>query len=139
MLKYMKRLIALILLVIPITVFSQSNLIFNTTSYAFATVNSQGTYKWDDWEKCKIQIVINTETDMVVIYSKVTQKYYIYDTYNDGEAYYDDKGGKQIKFYVIDQDGDKGYMRLRIEKNGNSQIYIDFNDCAWCYNVYRLN
>lgn len=50
MLKYMKRLIALILLVIPIAVFSQSNLIFNATDYAFAQVDPKGYYQWDSWK-----------------------------------------------------------------------------------------
>jgi len=53
-------------------------------------------------------------------------------------TYTDESQGKQTKFYVIDQDGDLGYVRLRIEKNGNSQVYIDFNDVMWVYNVRRV-
>lgn len=134
----MKRYLIILLLLLPLSVFSQSKLIFTTTSYAFARIYD-GIYEWDDWEECKIRIIINTETDIVTIYSASTQKYFIYGSYNDGEVYQDEKGGKQIKFYVIDQDRDRGSLRLRIEKNGNSQIYIDFNDCAWCYNVIRVN
>ena len=33
---------------------------------------------------------------------------------------------------------DYGYIRLRIERNGNSQIYIDFADVMWVYNVVRV-
>ena len=124
----MKRYLIILLLLLPLSVFSQSKLIFTTTSYAFARIYD-GIYKLDDWEECKIRIIINTETDIVTIYG----------SYNNGEVYQDEKGGKQIKFYVIDQDRDRGSLRLRIEKNGNSQIYIDFNDCAWCYNVIRVN
>lgn len=135
----MKRLLAVLLLVIPMTVFSQSNLKFNTTDYAFAQVDSKGYYQWDSWKKCNVRIVINLEKDMIIIYSNVTQYYYIYDTYNNGDPYPDTKGGYQIKFYMVDQDGDKGSLRLRVASNGLSQIYIDFKDCAWCYNVYKIN
>jgi hypothetical protein len=133
----MKRLLAVLLLVIPMTVFSQSNLKFNTTDYAFAQVDAKGYYHWDSWKKCNVQIVINLDKDIVTIYSNVTQYYYIYDTYNDGNPYPDTKGGYQIKFYMVDQDGDKGSLRLRVGRHGDSQIYIDFKDCAWCYNVYK--
>lgn len=77
-------------------------------------------------EKCNVRIVINLEKDMVTIYRNVTQYYYIYDTYNNGDPYPDTKGGYQIKFYMVDQDGNKGSLRLRVASNGTSQIYIDF-------------
>lgn len=135
----MRRFLVVLLLVIPIAVFSQNNLLFNSTSYAFARITSNGTYIWDDWEECVVRIKIDLNQNKIIIYSRVTQYYYIYDVYNNGDPYSDSKGGKQIKFYVVDQDDDKGNLRLRIERNGNSQIYIDFKDCAWCYNVYKIN
>jgi hypothetical protein len=55
------------------------------------------------------------------------------------DPYYDDGGGVQIKFSVIDQDGDRGTVRLRIQNDGNSQLYVDFADIMWVYNVYRIN
>lgn len=135
----MKRLLAVLFLVIPLAAFSQSILKFNTTSYAFAHINFEGYYNWNKYEKCTIKIVIDPAKDMITIYNKITQYYYIYDSYNDGNPYYDNEGGIQIKFYIIDRDGDKGSLRLRIDRHGNSQIYIDFKDCAWCYNVYKIN
>lgn len=105
---------------------------YRATQYAFATINSStGKYYWGDWEKSSVLIVINTEKDLITIYSQRTQIYAVYDSYNNGNIYTDSSGGKNIKFYVIDQDGDKGDVRLRVEKNGNSQIYVEFKDCAW--------
>lgn len=48
-----------------------------------------------------------------------------------------DSNGTQVKFRVIDQDYDKGFLRLRVENNGNSQIYVDYADISWVYNVVR--
>lgn len=51
----MKRFLAVLFLVIPIAVFSQNNLLFNSTSYAFARITSNGTYIWDDWENVLLE------------------------------------------------------------------------------------
>lgn len=133
----MKHFLIIVLLIIPISVFSQNNIVFNATSYAIAQVND-GYYIWSDWRKCSVRILFDLNNEKITIYSQSKQIYYIYEEYNNGEPYADNKGGRQIKFYVIDQDGDKGELRLRIESNGNSQLYIDFKDCAWCYNINKV-
>ena len=82
-------------------------------------------------------LVINLNTDVITIYSPRIQVYQVYGMANNGNAYRDSSGGTNIKFYVIDQDGDRGEVRLRIERNGNSQIYVDFNNVAFVWNVVR--
>jgi hypothetical protein len=74
------------------------------------------------------------DEDIIIIYSNKTQIYAIYEnagTYNDND------GGKQQGYYVLDQDYDKGMIRLRIARDGTSQLYVDFNDVGWVYNVVR--
>ena len=73
-------------------------------------------------------------SNMIIIYSNKTQ---VYSIYEDAGEYTDSEGGKQKGFYIIDQDYDKGMIRLRITRDGTSQIYIDFNDVGWVYNVVR--
>lgn len=89
---------------------------------------------WSEWIKCDVPIEFMMDDDMIVIYSNKTQMYAIYEdmgTYNDRD------GGKQQGYYVLDQDLDKGTVRLRITRDGTSQIYIDFNDVGWVYDVVR--
>lgn len=105
---------------------------FKATSVAIKEVG----YKWSDWQKCNILITFNLKTDKVVIYSRSTQ---VYKVLTQGENFTDESGGEQVKYRVIDQDDDLGSMRLRIETNGNSQIYIDFADVSWVYNVVRID
>lgn len=108
---------------------------YKTTEFAYKYVNSYGKWNdWSSWEKSSMLITINFDTDIVKIYSPTTQVYKITDYL---EEYTDQYGGKQVKFEFIDQDGDYGKMRLRIEKNGNSQIYIDFANVMWVYNVVK--
>lgn len=109
---------------------------YRTTAYAEARVYN-GTYVWSDWQKSDMTLVINLNTDVITIYSPRIQIYRVYGTANNGNAYTDSSGGTNIKFYVIDQDGDRGEVRLRIERNGNSQIYVDFNNVAFVWNVVR--
>ena len=93
--------------------------------------NSTG---WSNWIECDVPIEFQMDDDIIVIYSNKTQIYAIYEnmgTYNDRD------GGKQQGYYVLDQDLDKGTVRLRITRDGTSQIYIDFNDVGWVYNVVR--
>ena len=111
---------------------------YRTTQFAIASVIN-GRYSWSDWESSNLYLYINLDTDQITIYSTSIQIYQIYSAYNNGNAYLDSEGGKTIKFNVIDQDLDKGTVRLRIDREGNSQVYIDFADVAWVYNVVRTN
>ena len=108
---------------------------YRATSYAYKFTNSYGNWmEWSDWIKCDIAVKLDLDTDMIVIYSNKTQIYAVYD-YNGRAS--DGNGGVYAEYRVIDQDYDKGKIRLRVERNGNSQLYVDFADVMWVYNVQR--
>ena len=134
----MKRYILAIIMMLTMsftTVSAQNIMWFKTTAYAQATIIN-GKYYWGEWQGSNMDVCISLVSDKIIIYSPTTQIYKVIDSYN---AYTDSSGGRQVKFKVIDQDNDVGYIRLRIEKNGNSQIYVDFSNVAWVYNVVRTN
>lgn len=134
----MKKFILLLLLTIGsiTTAFSETQW-YRTTAFAQAKIYG-GSYYWGDWENSNMNISIDLTNDVITIYSPSKQIYFVYGSYNNGKIYIDKNGGRNIKFYVIDQDNDKGEIRLRIERNGNSQIYVDFSNIAWVYNVKRI-
>lgn len=80
-------------------------------------------------------LTIDLDNDVITVFSQQKQVYKVIEYLGN---YTDESQGKQTKFYVLDQDGDFGYVRLRIEKNGNSQVYVDFNDIMWVYNVRKI-
>lgn len=88
---------------------------------------------WSDWTPAKMNIKFDFTNDLIVVYSDKTQ---IYKIVEEVKPPYD-ATGKQVAFSVIDQDYDRGRVRLRVENNGNSQLYVDFSDVSWVYNVYR--
>lgn len=131
----MKKYLLILLCFISISGYAQVQW-YRTTQYAEATIiNSR--YYWGDWESSNMRLCIDIGNDQIIVYSPRIQIYQVYGVYNNGQPYVDDSGGTNIKFYVIDQDYDRGNIRLRVEKNGNSQIYIDFSNVAWVYNVVR--
>ncbi len=108
---------------------------YKTTAFAEAKIYN-GTYYWGDWQSSSLVITFNLNTDVITIYSPKTQVYKVYKT---GNAYTDSKGGRQVTFYVIDQDYDKGTVRLRIDPSGSSQVYVDFSNVGWVYSVIRTS
>lgn len=135
----MKRLLLLFLMALSIgvSIANAQTYFYRTTEFAYKQTNDYGHWSnWSDWEDSDMLITINFTTDVVVIYSPTTQRYKIIQYVRN---YTDDKGGKQVEFKFIDQDGDRGTMRLRIERNGNSQLYIEFSNVMWVYNVRRTS
>ena len=89
--------------------------------------------EFDAWSKVEIPIVFNLTTDQIIIFSQRKQTYYIYKY----EKYISNEGRQAVRFYFIDQDSDRGSCRLVIRADGTSQIYIDFSNISWVYNVVR--
>ena len=132
-----KFLIVLILSIIGFISIDAQTQWYRANTYAYKYINNYGHWtNWSDWISCSVNIKFDIDNDIIVIYSNKTQIYAIFD---GGQQYTDSDGGSQIRFDVIDQDYDKGTVRLRIERNGNSQIYIDFANVSWVYNVRRIS
>ena len=138
----MKKILSVFMLICALSIALPSEIkaqvyTYRTTGYAYKKVNSYGNWNdWSEWLDSDMSMVINFNTDQIVIYSPTTQRYKITKHVRN---YTDNSGGKQVEFAAVDQDGDKCHIRLRIEKNGNSQIYIEFSNIMWVYNVRRTN
>lgn len=104
---------------------------YRTQQLATATINqTTGRYTWSNWQRCVLIITIDFDNEKIYINSNSPQRYRVLYC---GEWERDNGGGTTLPMRVVDQDGDIGNCRLRIESNGNSQIYIDWADCAYVY------
>ena len=133
----MKKFLLIVLMAVISITASAESLWFTGYSYAIkykTEYNRNNSAGWSSFQKCNVLIEFKMDDDIIIIYSNKTQ---IYAIYEDAGEYNDNSGGKQKGFYVLDQDYDKGMIRLRIARDGTSQIYIDFNDVGWVYNVIR--
>ena len=132
----MKRLVSVILLFFSIYCYAGDSIrYYETTSFSMKKVVKEEWTDWSEWEDSGMIITMNLTKDVVEILSPKAQIYNI--TENKG-LYFDQEDGRNVNFSFVDQDGDKGTMRLRIEKNGNSQMYIEYANVMWVYNLIRV-
>lgn len=121
-------------------------LAFNTNCNAqtYAYRGFQAAYKyiengrwtdWSDWKRVNVIITIDYDNDVIRVHADSPQTYVVT---NYDKSFTDSSGGRQVQFSVIDQDYDYGKVRLRIETNGNSQIYVEFADVIFCWNVVKI-
>ena len=127
-----KFIITLILAIATTTAFAQTQQWFQATEFAAKPVYSNS---WSDWEPSSVKINFNLIDNTITIYSPQIQYYQVI---RQVPAPYD-SNGVQEKYLVRGVNGYNYYIRLRIEKNGNSQLYVDANDGSIVYNVTRIN
>ena len=113
---------------------------FKTTSYSskFKVENSSSWSKWEKLENTDILITMDFTNDRIKIFSKKEQVYDIIKYY-DKET--DSDGDITNQFQCVNEDGLKCIVILVLlnSKNGQRQIYIDFADIMWMYNIYKLD
>lgn len=131
-----KILFTLVLLFSFITVQAQVYQ-YRTFQYAYQKTDSYGNWlKWTEWEPSNMLITISFDNDYIIIYSPKIQTFKITEHIR---TYTDNSGGRQVEFSAIDGDSDKCHIRLRIETNKNSQLYVDYANLRLCWNVRRID
>ena len=104
-----------------------------STEYSYKYQYDSGYWSdWSAWESTSVLIVINLSTERVVIYSKVQQEYDIYH-YSDKDYHSD--GSEVITLSCVDADGIQCGMRIRKQSDGQVQLYVDYADMSFVYNV----
>ena len=133
----MKRLVSVILLFFSIYCYAGDSIrYYETTSFSMKKVVKGEWTDWSEWEDSGMIITMNLTKDVVEILSPKAQIYNI--TENKG-LYFDQEDGRNVNFSFVDQEGYKGVIRLRIEKNSNSQMYIEYANVMWVYNLIRIH
>ncbi len=94
--------------------------------------------EWSNWEDVDILIVIDANNDRIKIFSKEDQ---IYDIIQYKGEHTDSDGDDTIEWLCVNEDGLKCGVRLvkLNSKGGTSQIYVDFADFMFVYNIYKLD
>ena len=110
-----------------------------TTSVAFKSkVNNYKWSNWSSWEDTSVLVVMDVEKDRITVYSKETQIYDIAENEGNEE---DEDGDETWSYYCVNEDGLN--CRVRFVKlnsqDGRLQLYIDFDDMSWVYNLYSLD
>ncbi len=104
---------------------------YKTTAFAYREVVNNTWTDWTDWEPSSILVVISLDREIVTIYSQETQEYDIIEYQGNEE----DDNGSTIKLLCVNEDGLRCNVRLRTQTDGERQLYVDFSDCMWVYNL----
>lgn len=125
-----------ILLILSLVLFSfvevnAQNYKYYTTDFAFK-VKADGSWSdWSDWIETRCLVNINLDREEINIYSDTPQEFTIYDC--DDDVFDDSEGGSQFEMSCIDADGLRCSVRLRVQSNGQLQLYVDYNDVMYVY------
>ncbi|MFN5415791.1 MAG: hypothetical protein ACK5B9_01965 [Flavobacteriia bacterium] len=110
-------------------------------STSLATTYLLNNYDWSDWsewEETTVLITIDVAKERITIYSKETQ---IYDVAENEGTSVDKEGDEIMSFYCIDDEGVA--VRVKIvtlhSRDGNTQLYVEYSNMKWVYNVYFLD
>jgi hypothetical protein len=133
----MKKSFAIFIFLVFINICNAQVLKFRSYSSSF---KSNGTYGWTKWSEPtenNILIVLDLDKNRVSIYSKETQ---IYDIYKSYEKVTDSDGDYIFEYACVDADGLRCHVRwVKLNsQNGRIQVYVDFSDMMWMYNVNLL-
>lgn len=131
-----KTLLLILVLFISLPISSQilkyKTVAYATNQYNYYTKKWSG---WSSWEDSSMLLTMDLQNDIVTIYSPVTQ---VYKIYKAEESYYDADKDLNIPFKFIDQDGDRGTLKLLQRASGSSEVYIEFLNVRWCYRVIKI-
>lgn len=107
---------------------------YRATQYAYKTTNRYGVWSnWSDWQNVSILVVVSLDREKINIYSQTTQEYDIYDAGNDWVS--DNEGGRTWTLKCVNADGLRCEVRLRSQRDSQLQLYVDFSDMMWVYNI----
>lgn len=134
----MKNIFTLLLLsIVTISAFAQTYR-YKATSFAYKYQKDNGYWTdWSDWERSSVLVVISLDREVISIYSDNPQEYDIYDS--DDEWVRDKDGGQQWTLKCVNSDGLRCEIRLRQQRDGQLQMYVDFSDAMWVYSIERKN
>lgn len=102
----------------------------NFTSYKM-WINNSWT-DWTDWREYYVEIVFDTDSNTITIYDENIEKVYkIHPIYEKSEDY----GSITIKYKVVESENNCLYIRFRNQYDGVKQLYLDYKDLVYVYNL----
>lgn len=98
---------------------------------------NRGWGEWSDWIKTDVNIAIDSKNSRVIIYSEKRQWFRVVAV---GNSYKDNNGGTQFGMNCYDQDGKKCLIRVRVDPDGDLQLYVEYNNVMYvCRSMVKIS
>ena len=121
----MKKLLLVLLVFLSVNMYSQT---FYTNYVSTMSLIKDKWTDWSEWESCYYKVIIDLDSNTIIINnSKYTIDKYI-ETVSDGNS-------KTTKYAVITYDNRSCFIRIREQKDGVKQLYIDYDNIIYVYNL----
>ena len=110
----------------------------NAISLKMYNENSNQWSEGSAWESTDMLVLFDFTANRIKVFSKEEQTYDMVQSY---EPTFDKDGDKTTKWLCIDEDGAKCEVRhVKLNSNGGkNQLYIDFANLMFVYNIYVLD
>jgi hypothetical protein len=109
------------------------------TAFTYKTKNAETELwsSWADWQEVNILVVIDPKIERIKIFSKEEQTYDIIQAFDKAV---DSDGDVVYQWMCVNSDGKKCYVKIikLLSREGQNQLYVEFSDMMWVYNVYYL-
>lgn len=122
--------------------FSQNSDInkFRTSQFAYKYEMPNNNWSdWSDWEDTSILVVFDLLNERIKIFSNETQ---VYDIATDEGKTIDDAEEETYSWFCVNEDGIQCRVKLmkRFYEDGDfyNQLYINFKDVQYVYNIYKI-
>jgi len=127
----MKKIILLVIILIrPISI-SAETFYYKTSAIAIDNLDGHG---YGKWKPCEVNLIIDFDSEQIIIYSEEVQIMDIESTYN-----IEYPGYTMVGCWTNDTQYNKCLLRLFIYDNGNLYVKLEYNNIIYKYKIKRYD
>ena len=122
----MKNLLLVLLMFLSVNMYSQT--LYTDYVSTMSLISKDKWSDWSEWESCYYKVIIDLDSNIIIINGSK----YIIDKYIETIS---DDNSKTTKYAVINYDNKSCFIRVREQKDGVKQLYIDYDNIIYVYNL----
>ena len=122
----MKNLLLVLLMFLSVNMCSQT--LYTDYVSTMSLISKDKWSDWSEWESCYYKVIIDLDSNIIIINGSK----YIIDKYIETIS---DDNSKTTKYAVINYDNKSCFIRVREQKDGVKQLYIDYDNIIYVYNL----
>ena len=128
----MKKLFITLVLLIYTTLSYSEEISFYSNFMSYKVLKDSVWLDWSDWKECYIEIVWDTDSNTITLHNKNTEKVFKIDPLS--QKIKDDVSVTTL-YTVLKSENNCLGIRFRKQYNGVRQLYIDYEDIVYVYNL----